>query len=146
MPAALIGYGAAATKAYKDAAARGATTEQAIKYGTYIGAADSAIDILVPGKLNGNHKTFQDFLKEGTAQAVKTTASSAANTIIDNQLMGELNRHKKLTEKYIAMGYSQAEAQHLALNSMGRGLLQEIVSEIMGEKLAIGRNDDEGAQ
>ena len=82
----------------------------------------------------------------GTAQAVKTTASSAASTIIDNQLMGELNRHKKLTEKYIAMGYSQAEAQHLALNSMGRGLLQEIISEIMGEKLAIGRNDDEGAQ
>ena len=118
----LISYfGQGAASAVDDAIERGATPAQALLYGTLVGAAEGASEMIGVDNLLkiGSSSTMKELLvnvaKQAGAEGIEEGFSSLAEKVADNFVMGDKSKfNNRVNELYMYGGMSTEEAKKKA--------------------------------
>lgn len=135
--------GSTATNAMLEAKERGATDNQALLFGLSAGAMDGVMEKMSIDKLVSldDPKTLKQFfvngLKLGAVNAPEEVLTSVGTTLADAVIMGDKSQLNTAVNAYIQQGYTQEEAEKLALKEWGKGLLMDAIGGfITGEVFA----------
>lgn len=126
-------FGQGAAAGVDDALSRGATEDQAIIYGTILGAAEGISEnigaekllklgsaneirqILLKGLGKGGGKEFFKLLnKQGMSEALEETFSSFVGQVADNFVLQDKSNFNAMIKEYMASGMSKSEATQKA--------------------------------
>jgi len=126
-------FGQGAAAGVDDALSRGASEEQAILYGTILGAAEGISEnigaekllklgsaneirkILLKGFKNGGTKEFFKLLnKQGWSEALEETFSSFVGQVADNFVLQDKSNFNAMVKEYMANGMSKDDATKAA--------------------------------
>ena len=127
-------FGSAAASGVDEAVSRGATGDQAMLYGTAVGAAEAlaemiGIDNLM--KIGSSHTAKQlmiNLLKQGGAEGLEEGITAFLGNVADNLVMGNKSNFALRTEAYIMAGLSMDEAKKKAWSEMAG----DIVFDMLG--------------
>ena len=124
-----IGQGGAA--GVDDALSRGATAEQAILYGTIIGAAEGVTEMIVADnllKINSS-STLKNYLlkalSQGLGESIEEGTSSIIGNVADAIIMQDKSNLNAAINKYIEDGFSKEEATKKAWLDMVEGVIYD---------------------
>ncbi len=112
-------FGQGAADAVNDATERGATIDEALCYGTIVGAAEMVSEYIGADKLLKVGKgeilsAFKEILKQAGAEGIEEMFSETINNIADNVIMGDKSRFNQLVNQYKAQGFSEQAAASMA--------------------------------
>ena len=129
---AFIGIGGAA--GVDDALARGATPDQALLYGSIVGAAEGVAEAI-----NADHlinidsskvlaKYLLAMLNQGLGESVEEGATAIIENVADNIIMADKSNFNAAVEAYIEAGMTEEEAKRKAWTDM----VGEVIFSAMG--------------
>ena len=127
-----IGIGGAA--GVDDALARGATPDQALLYGSIVGAAEGAAEMINADNLIkiSSSKTLAKYLlamlNQGLGESVEEGATAIVENVADNIIMADKSNYHAAVEAYISAGMSEEEAKRKAWLD----LVGEVIYSAMG--------------
>lgn len=131
----LISYfGQGAAAGVDDALSRGATDEQALLYGTILGAAEGISEnigvdnLLKIGSSRTLKELFINLLKQGGAEGLEEGFSSVVGNIADDWVMQDKSNFNALVKKYMSDGLSASEAKNKAWKST----IGDIAYDVLG--------------
>ena len=133
-PQALISFfGSASAAGVDDAIKRGATGDQALAYGTAVGAAEAlsemiGIDNLMKIGSSAGKKLFLDLVKQGVAEGLEEGFSSFFSNVADNIFMGDNSNFNIQVAYYMEKGLSEEDAKRKAWSKS----VQETVYDMLG--------------
>ena len=112
-------FGSAAASGVDDAISRGATGEQALLYGTSVGALEAlsemiGVDRLLKIGASTGKNLFLNLIKQGGAEALEEGFSSFFGNVADNVFLGDKSRFNILVEEYRRQGLSEEDAKSKA--------------------------------
>ena len=113
-------FGQGAASATDDALARGADAEQALMYGTIVGAAEGVSEmigvdnLLKVGKASTLKGFFKNVLKQAGAEGLEEGFSSVVDKIADNFVMKDKSNLNAMASRLVAQGMSYEEAKNKA--------------------------------
>ena len=117
----LISYfGQGAASAVDDALARGADAKSALLYGTIVGAAEGASEmigvdnLLKIGSSSTMKELFINVLKQSGAEGIEEGFSSTAEKIADNFVMGDKSKFNTKVDELVMGGMSVDKAKNKA--------------------------------
>ena len=139
-------YSSDYNNALYDALSRGATEEEAIQYARKMGGV-SAFGTLTSGLINENLSKPENVRKSMIREAVSSVAGETINqymrNIIDYTDMGEQSLYNTLVNNYISVGYSEMQAQNMALQSIGKSGVNNVLDSLYGGiAYGLGRSDN----
>jgi len=113
----LISYfGQGASASMDDALARGATDEQALLYGTLVGAGEGLSEmigvdnLLKMGSANTLKTALKNILKQAGAEGIEEGVSSIISQVADNFVMQDKSVFNNAVRTYMTQGMSEEEA------------------------------------
>ena len=127
-----IGIGGAA--GVDDALARGATPDQALLYGSIVGAAEGAAEMINADNLIKitSSKTLSKYLlamlNQGLGESVEEGATAIIENVADNIIMADKSNYHAAVEAYISAGMTEEEAKRKAWLD----LVGEVIYSAMG--------------
>ena len=127
-----IGQGGAS--GVDDALSRGATAEQALLYGTIVGAAEGITEMIPAEELLkvGSSSTIKNFLKKSLKQGIGEFAEEGTSAIIgevaDRIIMADKSNFNATVEEYMNGGMSKEEAEKKAWGD----LVGDVLYDAMG--------------
>ena len=127
-----IGIGGAA--GVDDALARGATPDQALLYGSIVGAAEGAAEMINADNLIKitSSKTLSKYLlamlNQGLGESVEEGATAIIENVADNIIMADKSNYHAAVEAYISAGMTEEEAKRKAWTDM----VGEVLYSAMG--------------
>ena len=127
-----IGQGGAA--GVDDALNRGATAEQALLYGTILGAAEGITEMIPAEELLkvGSSATIKNFflksLKQGIGEFAEEGTSAIIGEVADRIIMADKSNFNATVEKYMDDGMSKEEAEKKAWGD----LVGDVLYDAMG--------------
>ena len=113
-------FGSAAASGVDDAVSRGATGEQALLYGTAVGAAEALAEMIGVDNLMriGSSSTFRqllvNLLKQGGAEGLEEGITNFLGNVADNVIMGDKSSFYLRVNEYMNKGLSEEEAKSKA--------------------------------
>lgn len=113
-----IGIGGAA--GVDDALARGATPDQALLYGSIVGAAEGAAEMINADNLIKitSSKTLAKYLlamlNQGLGESVEEGATAIIENVADNIIMADKSNYHAAVEAYVKAGMTEEEAKRKA--------------------------------
>lgn len=121
----------AATQAEEDALARGATSEQALKYGAASGTAEGLGELASIGNLNIMKATpvytlkdiGKNLSKQMGIEASEEALTEVINTIADNAIMSDKSNYNMNVAAYMATGKTEETARILAKFDVAKDVL-----------------------
>ena len=127
-------FGSAAASAVDDARAKGVSNEQALIYGTLMGAAEAGAEYIGAEKLLniGSSKTlkeaFSNILKQGASEGIEEGVTSILGQFADNLVMGDMSEYRTKIRNYMLyQGMSQDEAVKKAFKEMAEGVAYDTI-------------------
>ena len=127
-------FGSAAASGIDEAKQRGATDEQALIYGTLVGAAEGAAEMIgVDNLLNiGSSATMREVLvnvaKQGVAEGLEEGITSVLNNFADQLTMGDMSNFNVLVSDYMGKDWNEEEAKRQAWIDMA----EDVVYDMLG--------------
>lgn len=127
-----IGIGGAA--GVDDALERGATPDQALLYGSIVGAAEGAAEMINADNLIKitSSKTLSKYLlamlNQGLGESVEEGATAIIENVADNIIMADKSNYHAAVEAYISAGMTEEEAKRKAWLD----LVGEVIYSAMG--------------
>ena len=127
-------FGSASAAGVDDAISRGATGEQALLYGTSVGAAEAVsemigIDNLMKiGASATGKQVFMNLIKQGAAEGLEEGFSSFFGNVADNLFMGDKSNFYRNVDAYMSAGLSEEEAKKKAWSKMA----QDVAYDMLG--------------
>ena len=108
-------FGQGAAGAVADATERGATIDEALSYGTIVGAAEMVSEYIGADKLvsigkKGIKSAFSEILKQAGAEGLEETFSAVVENIADDVIMGDNSKFNSLLQQYKLQGLSETDA------------------------------------
>ena len=126
-------FGSAAASGIDEAKQRGATDEQAVTYGTLVGAAEGVAEMIgVDNLLNiGSSATMREVLvnvaKQGVAEGLEEGITSVLNNFADQLTMGDMSNFNVLVSDYMGKGWSEEEARKQAWIDMAEDVAYDML-------------------
>ena len=117
-------FGSAAASGVDDAINRGATGEQAMLYGTAVGAAEALAEMIGIDNLMkiGSSSTLKELLvnllKQSGAEGLEEGITNFLGNVADNAIMGDKSNFYLRVEEYRYAGLSEEEAKKKAWGEM----------------------------
>ena len=117
-------FGSASASGVDDALSRGATGDQALMYGSAVGAAEALAEMIGVDNLLkiGSAATLRqllwNILKQGGAEALEEGLTSFLGNIADNVIMGDKSHFYLNVAEYQKAGLSEEEAKKKAWGKM----------------------------
>ena len=117
-------FGSASASGVDDALSRGATGDQALMYGSAVGAAEALAEMIGVDNLLkiGSAATLRqllwNILKQGGAEAMEEGLTSFLGNIADNVIMGDKSHFYLNVAEYQKAGLSEEEAKKKAWGKM----------------------------
>ena len=117
-------FGSAAASGVDDAVSRGATGEQALLYGSAVGAAEAlaemiGIDNLMKiGSSNTVKQLLVNLLKQSGAEGLEEGVTNFLGNVADNAIMRDKSNFYLRAEAYMNAGVSEEEAKRKAWGEM----------------------------
>ena len=134
---AFIGIGGAA--GVDDALARGATPDQALLYGSIVGAAEGAAEMISADnllKIDSSKvlaKYLLAMLNQGLGESVEEGATAIIENVADNIIMADKSNFYAAVEAYIEAGMTEEEAKKKAwLDMVGEVIYSSIGGFVTG--------------
>ena len=134
---AFIGMGGAA--GVDDALARGATPDQALLYGSIVGAAEGAAEMISADNLLkiDSSKVLSKYLlamlNQGLGESVEEGATAIIENVADNIIMADKSNFYSAVEAYIEAGMTEEEAKKKAwLDMVGEVIYSSIGGFVTG--------------
>lgn len=127
-------FGQGAAAGVDEALSRGATDEQALLYGTILGAAEGVSEMIGIDNLFkiGSSRTLKEFfmnvLRQGGAEGLEEGFSSIVGNIADNFVMQDKSNFNALVKEYMAQGLTASEAKNKAWTST----IGDIAYDVLG--------------
>ena len=127
-------FGSAAAAGIDEAKQRGASDDQALAYGTLLGAAESIAEMIgVDNLLNiGSSATMRELmkniLKQGVSEGLEEGITTLMNNFSDQLVMQDKSNFNTLVQKFMEQGLSEEEAKKKAWLSMANDLAFDMVS------------------
>ena len=126
-------FGSGAAAGVDDAISRGATGEQALLYGTAVGAAESlaesiGIDNLfkIGASITGKQLVV-NLLKQGGAEGLEEGITSFLGNVADQMIMGEKSNFYARVEEYKRAGLSEEAAKKKAWTDMAGDIAYDML-------------------
>ena len=117
-------FGSAAAAGVDDAISRGATGDQALLYGTSVGAAEALAEMIGIDNLMkvGSSATVKQLLvnlvKQGGAEGLEEGITAFLGNVADNAIMGDKSNFYRRVDELIYTGLSEEDAKKKAWGEM----------------------------
>lgn len=126
-------FGQSSASGVKDALERGATDEQALKYGLALGIAEGAPEAISAKFLNGlgaaNKNALMNLiLSQGGEEFVEEGLTSILGQMADEAIMQDKSGFNNLVRKYMTEGMSEADAKKKAWADTFEGIAFDALS------------------
>ena len=127
-------FGSAAASGFEDAKQRGATDEQALKFGTLSGAAEGLAEmigvdnLLKVGSASTMRQLMTNLVKQGAAEGIEEGLTSLMNNFADQLVMADKSNFYRLVQQLMQHGMSEEEAKKRAWLSMAEDLAYDMVA------------------
>lgn len=127
-------FGTAAAQGMTDALERGATSDQAIAYGTISGAAEALTEMisvrsfLKIAKAEGVEKVFKSVLKQAGEEAREELTTSVITEVADQWIMKGKSQFALTVNELVAQGMSVEEAEKVALKQTIGNIAYDTIS------------------
>ena len=116
--------GSAGSQGVLTALDKGATDEQALAMGILNGTFEALFEyVSLDNLLKGDTKNIlTSFFKQGFIEGTEELSTTLANTIADICVMAEKSDYKSGVQAYMDAGYSQQEAERMAMQDIAIGM------------------------
>lgn len=127
-------FGMSATQGVNDALSRGASSDQALVYGTAAGLAEaipemiSVKSLMGISKAEGVQNVFKAVLKQAGEEAKDEFTTSVLTEVADRWIMGGKSQFALTVQELMASGLSQEEAENKALTMTLENIAFDVIS------------------
>ena len=143
-------FSVSANEGYRQAINLGIDPDNALTYGTIIGATECIVEQLSDAKLfnigkNGAKSLYREVLEQMGQEGAEEMASAIVDIIAQNNLFGENSEFSRLVSDYMSRGMSREEAENRATVALVGNVVYATLSGaasggVSGGIYGIGRN------
>ena len=126
-------FGSAAASGVDDALSRGATSEQAVAYGTMSGLAEALAEqigvdnLLKVGASSTMRELVWNIIKQGAAEGLEEGATTLMNNFADQLVLQDKSNFHILVEHYMSKGMSEGDAKKKAWLNMANDMAYDML-------------------
>ena len=127
-------FGMAASQGVTDALERGATSEQALAFGTVSGLAEAIPEMISVKSLlgiasaEGVQNVFKAVAKQAGEEALEEFETSVINEVADRWIMGGKSQFALTVQELMASGMTQAQAENAAWKQTFQNLTYDVIT------------------